>query len=135
VLEDRLLRQRREIEARSRFQIETMISLQEAIRNLQVATARVYLAMAAVADSTGKWPKSSEVEGTSYALGEANGRVTMLMERLIDEGIRQDIKLLWSTYSSVVQANDRNESSKALAESGPIHRRVNEKLGEILRSK
>lgn len=134
VLEDRLLSERRRTEERNRFQFETAIGLQEAIRELQIVTAKIFLAKSRAADIEGVWIKTWDISEFGPELSAANSRVTMLTDRLVDESLRAEVRSLWSAYSKVEQATDSGMAGHALRQTADLHKSVTDKLGLFLRS-
>jgi len=122
------------VECMRALQRETLLELQEAIKDAARLLASAHMEDLESYNKTGNFTSSMLSEEVNEGSRLALGRVAILTERVADESLRMEIKNLMKLGTEMLLAKSRSESEAKMDHLILKESNVQEKLGIILRN-
>lgn len=127
--------------ARDAFQRETLLELQEAMLALIRSAALVRLKRVIVYRDTGRYGRDPDGEELSQSNLDANGRVSRLQQRVLDDDLRAHIRRVHEMCSRLIElpapelddADLARETQRTSIELAHAFRALEEHIGRVLR--
>jgi len=115
------------------FQRETLVNLQEGLQDLMRLVTRAHLADLAANRNTGGWGKNMLPDDLSEEIRISNRNLAILLERIADDELRDDIKQLHGNINSVHTAKTKESAEARHMALAPLFQKSMEHLGAVLR--
>lgn len=116
------------------FQRETLLALQEAIHDALRLSARAHIEDSKSFRKTGEWTRGFLSEDVNEGFRLSRRKVAILIERVIDDSLRSDVKSLMSVSAEGVLARTEQEAEMNQQALATMMTPILEKIGYVLRS-
>lgn len=116
------------------FQRETLLALQEAIHDALRLSARAHIEDSERLRKTGEWTRGFLSEEVNESLRLSRRKVAILIERVIDDSLRSDVKSLMSVSAEGVLARTEQQAEMNQQALAAMMTPILERLGYVLRS-
>ena len=131
-LQNRNAQDQRTESARS-FQRQTLLELQEAIHDALRLVGRAHVEDYLAYKKSGSWGTAILSEEVNEGSRLAQRKVAILTERVTDESLRIEVKILMSIATQALLAKTQDEADGALNRAFSESTQVLERLGAVLR--
>jgi hypothetical protein len=121
-------------ERRAEFQRQTLIELQDAVFDLMRATGAMHHQDEMAFRKTGQWQKQLLADELDQKALMSNRRTLMFKVRVRDGSLREMVGKLSNLSAQVAISIDRDHSNEAMTEAGELFGKVQERIGELMRT-
>jgi hypothetical protein len=121
-------------ERRAEFQRQTLIELQDAVFDLMRATGAMHHQDEMAFRKTGQWQKQFLGDELDQKALMSNRRTSMFKVRVRDGSLRDMVGKLSNLCAQVAISIDRDHSNGAMMEAGELFEKVQERIGELIRT-
>ncbi len=116
------------------FQRQTLLDLQDAIHDALRLVHRAHIEDLKAHRANKEWGRSMLSEEVNEGVRVANRRVSILVERVADDGLRTEVRRLMGAATDVLFSGSEEASRENLEHASSEATRLLERVGAVLRS-